>query len=175
MEEVRTRSLVTGPEQLYVDLTSMVAGLAETVACVALHLQINAVIADAADVERAAEALRAVTTGRAGEGVGSQSTCDVSSVETVISDDAKVSVKAEVATTVISLRRNGWIDDARQSEMDVVDELCAVRSGLAKVEPAHAMPKDVSCLAQNGIATRVLELHDRLGGFINPKSSPRSR
>ena len=58
--------------------------------------------------------------------------------------------------------------------MDVVDELCAARSDLAKVDATLAKPKDASRGAENAIAARVLELHDRLGGFIKPHLLPLS-
>jgi hypothetical protein len=141
---------------------------------VALHVKINAVIADAAEVERTAEALRTAT-GRATEWVEPQSRHETSSIDTVISHDAQVSGMAEAATTGKLLQRNGWIDDADKIEMDVVDELCAARSDLAKVDAPLAEPKDASRGAENAIAARVLELHDRLGGFIKPHLLPLSQ
>ena len=140
----------------------------------ALHVKINAVIADAAEVERTAEALRTAT-GRATEWVEPQSRHETSSIDTVISHDAQVSGMAEAATTGKLLQRNGWIDDADKIEMDVVDELCAARSDLAKVDAPLAEPKDASRGAENAIAARVLELHDRLGGFIKPHLLPLSQ
>jgi molybdenum cofactor biosynthesis enzyme MoaA len=171
--EIRSRRLATVPEQLYAELTAEVADLAEAVARVALHVKINAVIADAAEVERTAEALRTAS-GRATEWVEPQSRREASSVDIVISHDAQVSRIAESATIGNSLQRNGWIDDANKNEMDVVDELCAARSDLAKVDAALAKPKDASRGAENAIAARVLELHDRLGGFIKPHLLPLS-
>jgi hypothetical protein len=141
---------------------------------VALHVKINAVIADAAEVERTAEALRTAT-GRATEWVEPQSRHETSSIDTVISHDAQVSGMAEAATTGKLLQRNGWIDDADKIEMDVVDELCAARSDLAKVDAPLAEPKDASRGAENAIAARVLELHDRLGGFVKPHLLPLSQ
>ena len=140
----------------------------------ALHVKINTVIADAAEVERTAEALRTAT-GRATEWVEPQSRHETSSIDTVISHDAQVSGMAEAATTGKLLQRNGWIDDADKIEMDVVDELCAARSDLAKVDAPLAEPKDASRGAENAIAARVLELHDRLGGFIKPHLLPLSQ
>ena len=140
----------------------------------ALHVKINAVIADAAEVERTAEALRTAT-GRATEWVEPQSRHETLSIDTVISHDAQVSGMAEAATTGKLLQRNGWIDDADKIEMDVVDELCAARSDLAKVDAPLAEPKDASRGAENAIAARVLELHDRLGGFIKPHLLPLSQ
>jgi hypothetical protein len=172
--EIRSRRLATVPEQLYAELTAEVADLAEAVARVALHVKINAVIADAAEVERTAEALRTAS-GRATEWVEPQSRREASSVDIVISHDAQVSRIAESATIGNSLQRNGWIDDANKNEMDVVDELCAARSDLAKVDAALAEPKDASRGAENAIAARVLELHDRLGGFIKPHLLPLSQ
>jgi len=49
--------------------------------------------------------------------------------------------------------------------MDVVDELCAARSDLAKVDAALAEPKDASRGAENAIVARVLELHDGLAAL----------
>ena len=174
MGEIRSRRLAIVPEQLYAELTAEVADLAEAVVRVALHVKINAVIADAAEVERTAEALRTAT-GRATEWVEPQSRHETSSIDTVISHDAQVSGMAEAATTGKLLQRNGWIDDADKIEMDVVDELCAARSDLAKVDAPLAEPKDASRGAENAIAARVLELHDRLGGFIKPHLLPLSQ
>ena len=174
MGEIRSRRLAIVPEQLYAELTAEVADLAEAVVRVALHVKINAVIADAAEVERTAEALRTAT-GRPTEWVEPQSRHETSSIDTVISHDAQVSGMAEAATTGKLLQRNGWIDDADKIEMDVVDELCAARSDLAKVDAALAESKDASRGAENAIAARVLELHDRLGGFIKPHLLPLSQ
>lgn len=66
MEEIRRRNLAIVPEQLYTQVTGEVADLAEVVARVALHVEINSVIANAAEVNRAAEALRAAI-GRRGD------------------------------------------------------------------------------------------------------------
>jgi hypothetical protein len=172
--EIRSRRLATVPEQLYAELTAEVADLAEAVARAVLHVKINAVIADAAEVERTAEALRTAS-GRATEWVEPQSRREASSVDIVISHDAQVSRIAESATIGNSLQRNGWIDDANKNEMDVVDEVCAARSDLPKVDAALAEPKDASRGAENAIAARVLELHDRLGGFIKPHLLPLSQ
>jgi hypothetical protein len=172
--KIRSSRLATVPEQLYAELTAEVADLAEAVARVALHVKINAVIADAAEVERTAEALRTAS-GRATEWVEPQSRREASSVDIVISHDAQVSRIAESATIGNSLQRNGWIDDTGKSEIDVVDELCAALSDLAKVDAALAEPKDASRGAENAIAARVLELHDRLGGFIKPHVFPLSQ
>ena len=167
MGEIRDRNLATIPEQLYAELTAEVADLAETIARVVLHIEINAVIADVAEVERTAEALRAVT-GRATEWVEPQSRREASSVDTVISHDAQLSRMEEAATTGTSLQPDVWAVDARQCEMDVVDELYAARSDLAKVGAAFAEPKDASFREENAIAARVAELRARLGGFIKP-------
>jgi hypothetical protein len=172
--KIRSRRLATVPEQLYAKLAAEVAGLAEAVARVALDVKINTVIADAAKVERIAEALRAAT-GRATEWVEPQSRREDSSVDTVISHDAQVSRIAESATTGKSLQRNGWIDDAGKSKMEVVDELCAARSDLTMVDTALAEPKDASRGAESVIAARVLELYDRLDGFIKPHRLPLSQ
>jgi hypothetical protein len=172
--EIRSRRLATVPEQLYAELTAEVTDLAEAVARVALHVKINAVIADAAEVERTAEALRTAS-GRATEWVEPKSRRVASSVDIVISHDAQVSRIAESATAGKSLQRNGWIDDAGKCEMDVVDELSAARSDLASDDAALAESKDASRGAEKAIAARVLELHDRLGGFIKPHLLPLSQ
>ena len=103
MGEIRGRNLAIVPEQLYAQVTAEVADLAEVVARVALHVEINSVIANAAEVNRAAEALRTAI-GRRGDFAGAGA--------------------------------------------------------------ALAQPRDASCREENAIAARVLELHDRLGGFI---------
>jgi hypothetical protein len=172
--KIRSRRLATVPEQLYAELAAEVAGLAEAVVRVALDVKINIVIADAAKVERIAEALRTAS-GRATEWVEPQSRHEASSVDTVISHDAQVSRIADAATNGKSLQRNGWIDDAGKGKMEVVDELCAARSDLTMVDAALAEPKDASRGAESVIAARVLELYDRLGGFIKPHRLPLSR
>ena len=115
------------------------------------------------------EALRAAT-GRATEVVEPQSRREIESGDEVKSHDAQLSRRAEAATTGTSVQWHSWVVDASRSETDVVNELYATRSDLAKVEAAPGEPKDVRCRAENAIAACVLELQDRLGGFIRPYS-----
>ena len=62
MAELQNRKLTTAPEKLYGELTAEVAELADTLKQVEqLHLNIDAVITYAAEVDRTAEALRVAT------------------------------------------------------------------------------------------------------------------
>jgi hypothetical protein len=144
-----------------------IAGLAEEVVRLALHFKLTVAIADAAEAERAAQALRAAA-GSATEGVEPQSRREAESGGEMKTHDAQLSRMVEAATTGTSQQRDGWIVDTRQSEMDVMNELYAARGDLAKVEAAPGEPKDTSCRAENAIAACVLKLQDRLGGFIRP-------
>jgi len=172
--EILSRRLATAPEQRFAELTAEVADLAEAVACVALHFKINTVIVDVAKVERIAGALCSDTRCTI-EWAESQSKCEDSPVDTVISQDVQTSRFADAKTNGKSLQPSVWIDDVGTSEMDAVDELCTVRSDRAKVDAVLAEPKDATCGAENAIAARVLELHDRLGGFIKPHRLPLSQ
>lgn len=58
MAEIQKRKLTIAPEQLYVELTAEVADLADAIKQVVLHVNIDAVIAHAAEVDRIADALR---------------------------------------------------------------------------------------------------------------------
>ena len=61
MAEIQNRKLTTVPEQLYAQLTAEVGDLADALKQVVLHVNIDAVIAHAAEVDRTAEALRIAT------------------------------------------------------------------------------------------------------------------
>ena len=61
MAEIQNRKLATVPEQLYAELTAEVADLADALKRVVLHVNIDAVIARAAEVDRTAEVLRVAT------------------------------------------------------------------------------------------------------------------
>jgi hypothetical protein len=61
MAEIQNRKLTTVPEQLYAELTAEVADLADALKQVVLHVNIDAVIARAVEVDRTAEALRVAT------------------------------------------------------------------------------------------------------------------
>jgi hypothetical protein len=63
---------------------------------------------------------------------------------------------AEAANFPLSPQQDSCIRNASTSEM------------------GFAEPKDASHVAENAIAARVLELHDRLGGFIKPHRLPLS-
>jgi hypothetical protein len=142
-----------------------IAGLVEEVARLALHFKLTVGIDGAVEAERAAEALRAATA-RATEGVVPQSRREAES-----GDEAQASPMAEVPSTEMSLQPNGGIDDMGK----VLDDLCAARSALSQVSAAFAKPQDASRRAENAIAACVLELHDRLGGFIKPHRLPLSQ
>jgi hypothetical protein len=139
------------------EVMAAIDGLAEEVARLALHFKLTAAIACAAEAERAAEALRAVT-GRATETVeqaelkatSAATVCDVQAVEMAEASNYPLSPQQDSCTGNIS------------SEIHLIDELNA------KLEAALAEPKDASCREENAIAARVAELHDRLGGFIKP-------
>ena len=61
MAEIQNRKLATVPEQLYAELTAEVADLADALKQVVLHVNIDAVIAQAAEVDRTTETLRVAT------------------------------------------------------------------------------------------------------------------
>ena len=61
MAEIKRKTITSVPEQLYAQLTAEVAGLADALTQVVLHVKIDAVIAHAAEVDRTAEALRVAT------------------------------------------------------------------------------------------------------------------
>jgi hypothetical protein len=61
MAEIQSRKLTTVPEQLYAELTAEVADLANALTQVVIHVNIDAVIAHAAEVDRTAEALSVAT------------------------------------------------------------------------------------------------------------------
>ena len=114
-----------------------IGALAEKVARLALQVKFALVKAAGVEAERAAESLR-----------------------------LQASSMAEVPIIKKSSSTNGWINDADKSEINAVDEYCNVSSDLAKIQPALTELKEASNRAENAFAARVLELHDRLGGFI---------
>ena len=116
-----------------------IGALAEKVARLALQVKFALVIAAGVEAERAAESLR-----------------------------LQASSIAEVAIIKKSPSADGWISDADKSEINAVDEYCNVSSDLAKIQPALTEPKGANRRAENAIAARILELHDRFGGFIKP-------
>ena len=61
MAEIKSRTLASVPEQLYAQLATEVADLADALTQVVLRVNIDAVIAHAAEVDRTAEALRVAT------------------------------------------------------------------------------------------------------------------
>ena len=61
MAEIQNRKLKTVPEQLYAELTAEVADFVNALKQTVLHVEIDAVIAHAAEVDRIAGALRVAT------------------------------------------------------------------------------------------------------------------
>jgi hypothetical protein len=118
--------LTTVPEQLFGELTAELADLAELILRVALHVKINAVIADAVEVNRIAETFMAA----AG--------CATDPLE-------QAKLRSSSATTV---------RDVHGFEM--------AETGSFPLSPQPNVGED------NAIAARLLELRDRLGGFIEP-------
>jgi hypothetical protein len=144
-----------------------IAGLAEEVAHLALHVKRIVAISDAAEAEWA-EAVIRVAAARATETV-EQAEFKATSAATAC--DAHAIDMEEAANFPLSPQQDSWTRNARISDKDAVDELNAGSSRLAKVEAARAEPKDSSRRAENAIAARICELHDRLGGFIKPQLS----
>ena len=135
-----------------------IAGLAEEVTRLALHLKLTAAIACAAEAERAAEALRAAT-GRATEAVEQ---AELTATSAGTTRDIQAVEMAEAANFPLTPQQDRFTGNASRGEIDLIDELNA------KLEAAFAEPKDASCREENAIAARVAELDDRLGGFIKP-------
>ena len=140
--------------QLFAELTSELTDLAETIARTALHVKINDVITDGGEVDRAAEALRLITTCTTESAVQAELMpssaaikCDVPAVDMV-----------RTANFALSLRPDSCASNASRGAIDLIDELS---------EAAFVESKDASCV-DNTIAAHVLVLHDRLGGFIKP-------
>ena len=147
--------LSTVPVQLFDELTAELAGLAEAIMRTALHVKINAVIADAVEVDRTAEALRAAA-GRATETI-EQAKLKLNSSATA--RDAQAFEMAETASFLLPPQQDNCAGNASRGEIELIDELN---------EAAFADPKVPNFREDNAIAARVLELRDRLGGFINP-------
>ena len=148
------------------EVIAAIGRLADEVAHLALHFKINVAIVAADKAERAADALRAVAK-RMTETVEPQSILEAEPGDEVKTHDTQLSCIAEAAMAVTPLQPDGIVE-TRQSEMGVETALYAARSDLAKVDVASGEPTHASCHVKNAIATRVLELQDRLGGFIWP-------
>jgi hypothetical protein len=138
------------------ELTTEIADLAEAVVRTALHVKINAVIADTVEVDRTAQALRSAS-GRTTEtieqvklmpGSAAAMTCDVPLVE------------MEETTSFTGVpQQDNCAGDPGRVETELFGELS---------EAACGEPKVASVRDDTAIGARVLELYDRLGGFIKP-------
>lgn len=79
---------------------------------------------------------------------------------TDLARDLQVGGTAEVTNFPLSPHQDSWIYNTDPSEIgDDVN---------SSVEAAKFGPSDDGSRAKNAIAGRVLDLHDRLGGFIKP-------
>lgn len=137
--------LATVPLRRFAELTAELADLAQAIMCTALHVTISAVIADAIEVDRTAEMLR-VATG-----------CAAKTVEQVKLKPTVCDLKA--VEMLEPAQQDNCAGKASRGEIELIDELD---------EAALAKQKVATFREDNAIATRVLELHDRLGGFIKP-------
>ena len=144
MRQCDLNKVIIGSTTERAEVLGAIAGFAEDVGRLALHFKLTAAIACAAEAERAAEALRAAV-GSATEAVELQSRLDA-----VSSDEVQAGLVLEIPATEMSPRPNGWLGDARNSEMEPGDDLYAVRTALAKVSAAFVNPTDVSPRTEKG-------------------------
>jgi hypothetical protein len=146
----------TVPDALYAELLATISDLTESmaiaVARMELRAKINAAIADAEKAERAAEALYFAT-----------------ARSTEMAEQEQMNRVAQAATT-------GQQDSSSREHTNKIDELdglCAacrwVDAACSWLETALvpcAEPEDEIHPAESLIAMRIVELQDRLGGFI---------
>lgn len=148
--EVIVRS-VTGRTELM----AAIAGLVEKVERLALNVERIVRVADETKVERAETAAH-VAAECASEETGQFNTG--SAVKTCAVQRAEL---VEASTFPLSPHQNSWACNV------VTDEI--IGDANTKIEAAFSEREDdKSSRAKNAIAGRVLELHDRLGGFIKP-------
>ncbi len=132
---------ITGPATGRAEVIVAVADLVEKVEHLALRVKRITAIAGTANAEQTAKAVR-----RSGTGAADRN------------DDI------EVRSAAITERNTKEIDTTEAANFP----LSPRNEQNAKIETARAEPKDGNSRAKNAIAGRVLELHDRLGGFVKP-------
>jgi hypothetical protein len=133
------------------ELSVTIAGLAEKVEHLALQVKRFVATSAAANAEPAAKPLSALRCAiETGDRLSATSPAAVAQAVDVM----------ETANFPLSPHQENWPHQGGRG--DIVDHLNA------KVEAAPSESKDENPLAKNGFAERVLELHDRLGGFIKP-------
>ena len=154
--------LATVPARHFVELTAELADLAEAIVRTTLHVKINAVIADAAEVDRTAEALRAAT--RYATETAEEVELNLNSA--ALASDARLAEMVETANFSLLPQPKRCAGDASSGESDLIDKL----DGVAFAEPANT-----GCREDDTFATRLLELRDRLGGFIEPAQSRQTK
>ncbi len=148
--EVIVRS-VTGRTELM----AAIAGLVEKVERLALHVERIVKMADATKVERAE------TTGHVAVKCGAEETGQFNTASAVKACAAQRSDFAEASSFPLSPHQNSWTCNAATEE--------TIGDANTKIEAAFSERKDeTNSRAKDAIAGRVLELHDRLGGFIKP-------
>jgi hypothetical protein len=140
---------LTAPEALHGELCAAIADLARSVDVAVTHLALRAkctiTIADATKTERAAEALRDAAR-RTAESLKPQQTTLV----------------PELPATANLRQEDNWSPLVPRSE--AVDELYAACNWLVTAQASSDAPIQRS--GDSAIATRMLELHNRLGGLI---------
>jgi hypothetical protein len=86
---------------------------------------------------------------------------------TAVASDLQAGDTGEVTSIPLSPHQSGWICNA-----DPIDKVSEVNS---IIETSQFAPKGGSSKEMYAIAGRVLELHDRLGGFIKPSPPSTSK
>jgi len=147
----------TVPSELYAELLATISDLTKSmaiaVARMALRAQCSAAIADAEKAERAADALF-FAAAHSTEMAEPQQMCHVAQTATTGQQDGS---PCEVPTSTI-----GSLDELYAA----CSWLGAACSWLEKVQVPRAEPKEEIHSAESVIAMRMIQLQDRLGGFI---------
>ncbi len=140
-----TDKTIASPVSGRAEVTVAITGLIEKVEHLALHVNRIVALADSANaiLAKARRVRENADQFRAVSGSG---------------DDPQAADRTEATNFPLSPHQDRWTRDVNASE--IVDQL---KSNRALVESGEA-----SSRAKNAIAGRVLELHERLGGFIKP-------
>jgi len=147
----------TVPNELYAEFLAAISDLTKSmaiaVARMSLRAQCSAAIADAEKAERAAEALYFATADST-EMTEQKQMCDVAHTATTGQQDRS---SCDVPTSTV-----GSLEDLRAA----CNWLNAACNRLEKAQAPRAEPNDEIHPTESMIAMRMVQLQDRLGGFI---------
>ena len=164
MRQVATNKVIASSITGRADVIAAIARLAEEVARLELRFKLDVAIGAAAKAERAAEALQAIA-GRMTESGKPKIMSGAQPDDSAPVPDTQLYGKAEAAATGTSIQPGGIVETP-QTETLPAAHCFEGYNNLVKIDEPPSEPKNTTVRTKDAIATRVLALQDRLGGFL---------